>query len=216
MFLNISIALTILLTCLLFLYLTFGYLQNSRWQTLETSNGNRRYILKSPRNNASKKQKPLLLSLHGYTDKPRLMEFYTGWSRRADRDDFFVVYPEGTQNPEEKKLSWNASSCCNPAVKNDVDDVEFLVTLIEKLSTELPIDTNKIFITGFSNGGKMAQMLAAERPDLITAVGVMSGTAGGSIDFSRADFVNNPTGAVNIVFVHGEEDTGVPIEGGYN
>ncbi len=205
----------ILIFTFVLMYTVFGYVVGSSWKTLETPDGVREYILKKPKGN-SVELKPLVVVLHGYTDTPRQIEFYTGWSRLADQDDFFVVYPKGTQDPNVKKLSWNAGSCCNPAVATTTPDVEFLAQLIEQVSNDLPIDTSKVYLTGFSNGGKMAMRLAAERPELVAAVGTMGSAGGGSVNFDQPDFMIAPSAPVNVVLLHGELDDVVPIDGGYN
>jgi polyhydroxybutyrate depolymerase len=46
--------------------------------------------------------------------------------------------------------------------------------MIEKISGQYDIDTNRIYVTGLSNGASMAQRLANEASDIITAAACMS------------------------------------------
>ncbi len=41
-----------------------------------------------------------------------------------------------------------------------VDDTEYLVNLIDKIASSYPIDREKVYIFGHSNGGFMAHRMA--------------------------------------------------------
>ena len=64
---------------------------------------------------------PLVLMLHGGFGSGRQAEQSYGWNAIADRDGFFVAYPDGVGR------SWNVSpDCCGMAVTERVDDVGFI------------------------------------------------------------------------------------------
>lgn len=62
-------------------------------------------------------------------------------------------------------------SCCGFAAQQDLDDVEFVRTLVNKLAEELCIDGDRVYAMGFSNGGFLSHRLACEASDLVAAIG---------------------------------------------
>lgn len=112
---------------------------------------------------------PLIIDLHGWQSSPQIHREISGFDKLALNEKVFVAWPYGIKN------SWNAGKkCCEPASITKVDDVGFLKSLITKLVQDNPIDVTRIYVSGFSNGCAMAQRLAVEASDLITAVACMS------------------------------------------
>jgi polyhydroxybutyrate depolymerase len=161
----------------------------SKKYALQSDGVNREYLLHFPRSYSSKDNFPLVIALHGYTDNPRLMEFYSGLSREADREGFVVVYPYGTKNEKDKNLSWNGGSCCGNGVLSDVKDVEFINNLTDELIRKYKIDPKKIFIVGFSNGGLLTHRIASVAPERYKAFAVVSGSIGGKVYKKLPEYV---------------------------
>jgi len=86
------------------------------------------------------------------------------------------------------------------------DDVLFTQRLIAQLGTLRPLDPQRIYLTGFSNGAQMAYRLALELADRIAAIAPMSGgrLAGGQ----------RPARPVPVMHFHGTADTVYPLAGG--
>ena len=112
---------------------------------------------------------PLVIDLHGWTEGPSHQRAISGFQILADSEKFIVVWPYGLCG------SWNSgAACCPPASEDDIDDVGFLRKLVEKVSGQYDIDSNRIYVTGLSNGCAMAQRLANEASDIIAACACMS------------------------------------------
>jgi polyhydroxybutyrate depolymerase len=76
-----------------------------------------------------------------------------------------VVYPVPVDQ------SWNAGSCCHDAARDDVDDVGFVTALVDDvLATQPDADATRVYLAGYSNGGKLVFRLACEQPQLFAAV----------------------------------------------
>jgi polyhydroxybutyrate depolymerase len=101
------------------------------------------------------------------------IEFITNFSSKADASNFLVVYPNGRKFLTQ---TWNAGTCCGNSVTFNVDDVGFIVKMIDSLKANYNIDTTRIYLTGASNGGMMAYRLACERADLFAAVAPVATT----------------------------------------
>ena len=142
---------------------------------------------------------PLVLVLHGGLGSGRHAERAYGWNARADREKFVVAYPDGVGR------TWNAGpGCCGPAVRDNVDDVGFLQRLVSTVSNATPIDRDRVYVTGMSNGGMMAYRLACESP-VFAAIAPVAGTL----------VTPCPAPAsVSVIHIHGTADPTVPYAGG--
>ena len=148
---------------------------------------------------------PLVLAFHGSAWNGAIMEETTGLSDLADREQFVVVYPDGT-GPSDVR-SWNAGFCCSFALERDVDDLAFVDALIDRLIADHSIDPTRVYATGFSNGGMFAYRLAIERPERFAALAVVAGAMYPS---------QRPPGApMPILVIHGTDDAVVPYVGGW-
>lgn len=93
----------------------------------------------------------------------------TRYDEPAEKSRFTVAYPDGVNG------SWTAGRCCDPAKAKGVDDVKFIGLLIDRVVSQQPIDSSRVFVTGFSSGAAMTYRLACELADRIRAVTSVSG-----------------------------------------
>ncbi len=157
---------------------------------------------------------PLVVAVHGAFDSAAGMEKASGFSRLADREKFFVLYPEG-MNLFGFLGHWNAGHCCGKAAADGVDDVSFVAEAIERVCRRLPVDRTRIYMAGFSNGGMFTYRFAAEKGDLLAAAAALAASAGGRPS-AEAPFwrLPEPVAAVPILSIHGLSDRYVPFSGG--
>lgn len=111
----------------------------------------------------------LVVAVHGVLSTPELFNASTDLPSLAESEGFILVTPRGY------KGSWNAGVCCDPASAADIDDVGFVRELVSLLMRSMPIDTKRIYATGFSNGAAMVHRLAIEAADLFAAVAPVGG-----------------------------------------
>ena len=141
---------------------------------------------------------PLVVALHGYTLNSAWMESNTGFDQEAARAGFVVVYPQGIKN------SWNAGGCCG---HNTGNDVGFIRDLIDRLVGYGGVDPKRVFVTGLSNGAAMAQRVACELADRVTAVASVSGSL--LVDPCV------PSRPISVLEIHGIDDSVIPFRGGF-
>lgn len=175
----------------------------------------REYILHLPPAYAQGRPLPLVVVLHSGGGSPRLIEERTGMSIKADREGFIAVYPAGTSYWDDRFLTWNTGHCCFYALDHHVDDVGFVRKLILSLRDQLHVDRERIYVTGFSNGGMLAYYLGSTLPDVIAAIAPVSATMGGHAQPEAPLFViPAPRAPLPVVTFHGLADQQIPYAGG--
>ncbi len=128
----------------------------------------RSYLIHVPANYTGDRAVPLLLDLHGFSSYAADERKYSGQLQQSDRRGFIAVWPDGVA------LSWNAYGCCFLGDALRVDDVSFLRSVIVAMKGRANVDSDRVFLTGISNGGGMAQRMACEAADLVRAVASVS------------------------------------------
>lgn len=167
----------------------------------------RNYLVHLPPSNKMDKSLPILFHLHGgggtAEGTPALT--FGRFNELSNRDGFIVVYP----NAIEK--NWNDGRKSNKvkAWKENVDDVGFIVAIIEELKKKYNIDSNRIFTTGMSNGGLMSTRLVCDRSDIFRGAAIL--TAQISEDYIPHC---NPIQPTAIMIMNGTADKIVPYDGG--
>ena len=89
---------------------------------------------------------PLVFMLHGLGG---VGEDNYNFSALAEDSCFIVAFPQGMYN------QWNIG----PEAGHEIDDNSYLEALIDTIYTYYPVDTNKVYQTGHSMGGYMANHL---------------------------------------------------------
>lgn len=164
----------------------------------------RRYLLHVPPSKSAAKL-PLVVVLHGGGGNGRGAEKMTGFSEKADREGFLVVYPYGWGRFDETLLTWNAGACCGRAMDENKNDVQFIRELVQAIRNQHNIDEKRIYATGMSNGAMMSYRLACEMSDVFAAAAPVAGALNTAC---------SPSNPVSIAIVHGRADQHVLYEGG--
>ena len=150
---------------------------------------------------------PVVFVLHGFGTTALVQEeVIFHFSDRIEQDRFLVVLPDGTRDDDGRQF-WNATPACCDFDDHGVDDVGYLVGLLEELSSVAPVDPDRVYFAGHSNGGFMSYRMACDRPDLVAAIMPLAGST-----FLTAEecLVGDP---VSVLHVHPELDDSVPYDG---
>ncbi len=184
--------------------------------SLVFENRTRSYLLHLPLKYDGQAAVPLVLFLHGGGGSAQGAASSYGLSAKADKENFIVVYPDGTELLGDRGLTWNTGHCCGYALQNNVNDVGFIKALIEKLQKELKINPERIYATGHSNGGMMSYRLGAELPDVLAAIAPVAGSIGGVAATGLPLYViPHPKQAISVIAFHGKQDENVKYDGGH-
>lgn len=115
---------------------------------------------------------PLLVALHGCTENDVGFDLLSGWSAEAERRGFIVVFPD------QSNLA-NPAGCWNwPLPTNQHrgwGEPAILAGITSRMRSTFTIDSRRIYTTGVSAGGVMANILAVTYPDTFAAASIMAG-----------------------------------------
>ena len=174
--------------------------------SLQVDGRERTYLMHLPPVYDGKHPLPLIIVLHGGGGNAQGAVRMTGFNRKADKEGFVVVYPNGSGRLKARLLTWNSGNCCGYALDNNIDDVGFIRTLVDELVRTRGIDPKRVYATGISNGGMMAYRLACEVSDKIAAIAPVAGAL--NLENCR------PAGPVSVIIFHGTADEHVRYDGG--
>ncbi|MEK1928743.1 MAG: PHB depolymerase family esterase [Pararhizobium sp.] len=114
----------------------------------------------------------LVVILHGCTQTAAGYDFGSGWSRMADDYGFAVLVPE--------QVHANNSNLCfnwfNPAdTGRDRGEALSIRQMIAAMVSAHDIDERRIYITGLSAGGAMANAMLATYPEVFAGGAIIAG-----------------------------------------
>lgn len=164
--------------------------------SLQVGNLTRLYDLHVPSTYTPEEPLPLVIAFHGAGGDGKAMEQFTGLSQLAEQEKFIVVYPDAIAQ------HWDARRRVQPEVNNDIG---FISALIDELGQQYSLDRDRIYATGFSNGGMFAHRVACELSDKITASAAVAATMPENL--SRTC---QPTQPISMLMMHGTDDPVVP------
>ena len=145
---------------------------------------------------------PVVLVLHGAGMNAGMMAAFCGMDAQAEISKFIAVYPNGT-GWGEVFLTWNSGGIGTGRGKPD--DVAFVRALLDDVAEAFPVDPQRVFAAGLSNGGMMSYRLGAELSDRIAAIAAVGGTL--AVEDPR------PGRPVSAIHFHGTADRMVPYGG---
>lgn len=175
----------------------------ARGDVIDVKGVTRTYVAQLP----ARKPAPLVIVLHGKTQRGADMIARTAWPQVAKRQGFAVVFPDGLNH------AWaDARTKAGPALRGPppgTDDVAFIAKLVEKLVANGTADPKRVYVAGISNGGAMAMTLACARADLFAAAAsvIMNLT-------DEAAVTCHPSRPLPMLLMNGTADPLVPYEGG--
>lgn len=177
-----------------------------QYGTLLDGGINREYIYYHPGD--APENCPLVFVCHGYSGSAQGIMDYSEFNALADEFGFAVCYPQGIDDSFGTSF-WNVGYDFQN--NETVDDVAYLVHLIEHLGASNSIDPELVFCTGMSNGGDFSYMLACEASSHFRAVAPVAGMI-------MQDIMDtcNPSEAVSILEIHGTEDNVTYFDGDPN
>ena len=150
---------------------------------------------------------PLVLVLHGYGGTGRSQADYFGILDFADTKGFYVAFPDGMIDRDQKRY-WNATDGCCDFDHRRPDDVAYLSAVLDDMQARFAVDPKRVYVMGLSNGGFMSHRLACDLSPRIAAIVSLAGA-----QWSEAAKCK-PTSPVAVVESHEDADPIVRPDGG--
>jgi polyhydroxybutyrate depolymerase len=140
---------------------------------------------------------PLVINLHGRGATARQQESVSRFHAKADRERFVVVSPQALGLPT---TWWPAAG------PNGQADLDFFREMLAYLEGQIHVDPARIYVTGFSNGGAMANRLACTMSDKIAAIAPVAGA------HPQMESCT-PLQPIAVMAWHGQQDAIIPYLG---
>jgi len=155
---------------------------------------------------------PFVIALHGGSQSGQAVEDYMQLRPLAEARRFLYCYPNGSPYSVGGYIwhafAWNAADAAALGF-SFVDDAAYLRSVIEEVGRRFAVDPKRVFLTGHSNGGNMADRVACESADLVAGIASVAGP-------SRPDLGSRwPSEPVSVLHIHGTADTRISFTGGY-
>jgi poly(hydroxyalkanoate) depolymerase family esterase len=132
--------------------------------------GNLRMLAYAPETLAA--SPALVVVLHGCTQTAAAYDRGTGWSTLADRHGFALLFPE-------QKRANNPKTCFNwfePGdTARDAGEALSIRNMVERMVRDRGIDRSRIYVTGLSAGGAMANVMLAAYPEVFAGGAIIAG-----------------------------------------
>lgn len=206
-----------LIVCLIILLIAGSFRLDAKSKTVQAGLGktlpksirhgglDRSYFVYLPVGFSNEKLLPMVIALHGGGGKAR--HFDDGLtmgklSKAADRLGIILVYPQGI----DKQWCDGRSEILKG--KKARDDVGFISALIDKMIADYPVDAQRVYATGISNGGFMSIRLAMDLSDKIAAIAPVTA------QIAKAISGRKPAFPISVMVVNGNQDPLVPYDGG--
>lgn len=165
----------------------------------------RSYYVHLPDNAIPSAPLPVLFVLHGGDGADAgMMAAGTGYNKISDREKFIAVYPYGVEG------QWNDGRGKTFRKRNNagVNDVGFIGEVMDRIVEEFPVDANRIYVMGASNGGMMALRLGIELGGRTAAIAAVIANLPVKLASAR------PVRPLPILIMNGTKDPLIPWEGG--
>lgn len=148
---------SLLLTSIFFLAIGFCFAQTTLDKTFQHGGLTREYKLHIPGTYDGSSAVPLVFNLHGRTSTSQQQMVYTNFNAISDTANFIICYPQGTIDPVSSTTYWNIG-----IPGSTVNDVDFIVKLIDEIAASYNINQQRVYVCGMSNGGYLSYKLACE------------------------------------------------------
>jgi polyhydroxybutyrate depolymerase len=174
-------------------------------RTIVSGGLTRSYALHVPPAWSADAELPLVLAFHGTQSSPAGLRAASGLDPAADELGVVIAYPAAARG------DWNTEclECGSDAVLDEIDDLGFVLDLIDQLEADVGIDTRRVYVIGISNGALFVHYLACAAQRSVTAAASVAATLIAPAHIPSCDGAR----PVPIAFFLGSDDTFFPPQG---
>lgn len=174
-------------------------------KTINVGGVERSYLLHIPPSLPRDKAVPLVVVFHGGGGTGAIGERFTRFSELSDRERFIVVYPDALNK------NWNDGRAGRKirSQQENVDDIGFVVAMLDAVGKEYTIDPKRVYATGPSNGGFFSNRVGAELSERFAAIAPVIGGMAPAVAESF-----HPAEPISVLIIQGTDDPLIAYEGG--
>ena len=175
--------------------------------TFQTQDGiSRQYNVFLPQSYNSSKPTPIVFLYSGSGETGSQVFLQTDFGNSTLNPNAIVIAPEGLPG-RGTTVSWEGASYSN----SSANDTAFTNQLLDHLETQYCIDTQRVYATGFSNGGGFVDVLACSTVGArFAAFAPVSGAYYTDVNYTDC---RNVLPVTPMLEFHGGSDTNVPYTG---
>jgi polyhydroxybutyrate depolymerase len=155
-------------------------------QSFKVAGVTRKYIVYAP---TGVSNPPLVFVIHGFNMSGQQEVGLTRMNAVADKGKFLVVYPDALPDSANQQ-SWDMKGA---------NDFAFLLAIIDSVDAKYHIDRNRVYASGFSQGGFMSFQLGCRYADKFAAIAPVSGLLTGACAPSRPVPMFLPRGVYHVL-----------------
>jgi len=148
---------------------------------------------------------PVIVAFHGLGSSAEEFEGYSGLTEKTDQSQFIVIFPNGSVLADGSTRAWNAGNCCNVLDAPQAEDIEFVRAILDTLP-DYDGDSERVFMSGFSNGGMLTYRIACDLGDAVAGIAVVAG----AYNVASCESENQ----IPVIIAHGTRDDFIPYDGG--
>ena len=164
---------------------------------------------------------PLVFLLHGSSGQGTSILGRSSLKAVADKYGFIIAAPTGAIRLAQG-FAWNIPGVVTTGGAapgaGDRDDVKYLLSILDLLAEQGLVDRSRVYVTGFSGGGRMASWLGCVASTRFAAIAPVVGLRAGAplaSDPRQPDPDScRPESTVPVLTFAGDSDTTNPIAGG--
>lgn len=147
---------------------------------------------------------PAILFFHGHGSSGNNIIKAKGLRSTFTDAGYLLIAPTGRGWPGHKARGWAARA----DVKGNRDNIAFTHDVLDDVARRIPLDRQRIFVSGFSSGGSLAWYLACYAGDRFAGFASIAGALRRPIPDHQC-----PSKPFRMIHLHGFEDRQVPLEG---
>jgi|GEM_PF-2650550 len=161
--------------------------------------GEREFYIYIPATITKDKKAPAVITFHGFKSDANGMRWLINSDKIADKFGYIMVYPNAVNK------SWNVGRGSG-STPSKVDDISYASALVDVIKARFPVDPERIYAMGFSNGAQMVAAMACRMAGKISAGGMVAHT----MNIQPCE----PSHKLPIALIHGAKDPYAKFDGG--
>lgn len=152
--------------------------------TTEVDGDTREYYVHVPTSYDTRTATPVVFMLHGTSQDGEFHYNNSGWKEVGEAENILTVFPTSwtyciiKDNYTRTTTKWHVYPAefdyC--AAEQPRDDIKFIRQVVAEIKQRFNVDSKRMYLAGFSNGGQMAGRCAVEMSDVFAAIVESAGT----------------------------------------